>query len=107
MIGEDVVFASKSKALKEEKDVYIAIRPEGFSMDKPKEGQGLHCDVEMIQVLGRDISIVAKNPHCTKDTFKIIISADDHPDAQSLCVAVKPHKMFVFDGETEKRIYLD
>ena len=107
MIGDDVVFASKSKALKEDKDVYIAIRPEGFSMDKPKEGQGLHCDVEMIQVLGRDISIVAKNPHCTKETFKIIISSDDHPGTQNLCVAVKPHKMFVFDGETEKRIYLD
>ena len=107
-IGDDVVYENKKcQALKDEKDVYVAIRPEGFSMDKPKEGQGLHCNVEMIQILGRDISIVANNPNCTKPTFKVIISAEDQTSDTKLCLAVKPNKMFVFDGETEQRIYLD
>ena len=107
-VGDDVVYEDKkSKALKDDKDVYVAIRPEGFSMDKPKEGQGLHCNVEMIQILGRDISIVANNPSCTKPTFKVIISAEDQTNDTKLCLAVKPNKMFIFDGETEQRIYLD
>ena len=107
-IGEDVVYENKKdKALKEDKDVFVAIRPEGFSMSKPKEGQGLHCDVEMIQVLGRDISIVAKNDSCTKPTFKVIISAEDQTAETKLCLSIKKNKMFVFDGETEQRIYLD
>ena len=107
-IGDDVVYENKKdKALAEEKEVYVAIRPEGFSMGKPKEGQGLHCDVEMIQVLGRDISIVAKNENCTKPTFKVIISAEDQTAETKLCLAVKKNKMFVFDEETEQRIYLD
>ena len=107
-IGDDVVYENKKdKALAEDKDVFVAIRPEGFSMDKPKEGQGLHCDVEMIQILGRDVSIVAKNEHCTKPTFKVIISAEDQTKDTKLCLAIKKNKMFVFDGETEQRIYLD
>ena len=107
-IGEDVIYENKKdKALKDEKDVFVAIRPEGFSMSKPKEGQGLHCGVEMIQVLGRDISIVAKNDSCTKPTFKVIISAEDQTAETKLCLSIKKNKMFVFDGETEQRIYLD
>lgn len=107
-IGDDVIYENKKdKALKQDKDVFVAIRPEGFSMSKPKEGQGLHCDVEMIQVLGRDISIVAKNDSCTKPTFKVIISAEDQTSETKLTLAIKPNKMFVFDGETEQRIYLD
>ena len=107
-IGEDVIYENKKdKALKDEKDVFVAIRPEGFSMSKPKEGQGLHCDVEMIQVLGRDISIVAKNDSCTKPTFKVIISAEDQTAETKLCLSIKKNKMFVFDGETEQRIYLN
>ena len=107
-IGEDVIYENKKdKALKDEKDVFVAIRPEGFSMSKPNEGQGLRCDVEMIQVLGRDISIVAKNDSCTKPTFKVIISAEDQTAETKLCLSIKKNKMFVFDGETEQRIYLD
>ena len=107
-IGDDIVYENKKdKALSEDKDVFVAVRPEGFSMVKPKEGQGLHCEVEMIQILGRDISIVAKNGQCTKPTFKVIISAEDQTSETKLCLTVKKNKMFVFDGETEQRIYLD
>ena len=59
----------------------------------------------MIQVMGRDISVVANHPLCTKPTFKAIISADDDVKAGEVALKVKPHKLFIFDEETEERIY--
>jgi len=72
-----------------------------------KEGDKnvLHANCEMIQVMGRDISVVANNPKCLKPSFKAIISADDVVNPGPVCFKVKPHKIFIFDGETEDRIY--
>lgn len=104
-IGDDVVYESKHDLGK--KDVYVAIRPEGFSIAKEGDKGVLHCESDMVQIMGRDISIVAKNPYCTKETFKIIVQQEDLTTEKNLVVKVKPYKMFIFDGETEERIYLD
>lgn len=103
-IGEDIVYTSSEEIGK--KDVYVAIRPEGFIMANKTDENTLKAESEMIQILGRDISIVAKNPNCTKDTFKVIISQEDQKNGQHLYFKVKPSKMFVFDGESEERIYI-
>ena len=103
-IGEDVVLEAQDDL--GEKDVYVAIRPEGFVHEKEdKEHHYLHANCEMIQVMGRDISVVANNEFCTKPTFKAIISADDEVTPGQIALRVKPHKLFIFDGETEERIY--
>ena len=60
----------------------------------------------MVQIMGRDISVVANNPHCAKPTFKAIISSDDQVNPGEIAFKVKPHKIFLFDCETEERIYL-
>ena len=60
----------------------------------------------MVQVLGRDISIVAKKPECIKETFKIIISKEEITDKREIAFKVKPSKLFLFDGETQEIIYL-
>ena len=104
-IGDDVIYESKNDL--GHKDVFVAIRPEGFAIAKEGDKNVLHCESDMIQILGRDISIVAKNPHCTKETFKIIVSQEDQTTARELAVRVKPYKMFIFDGETEERIFID
>ncbi len=104
MVGDDCV-----KTLEEdlgEKDVYVAIRPEGFVLAGAKDKDVLHATCEMVQVMGRDISVVANNPHCTKPTLKAIISADDQVSPGPVALKVKPHKIFIFDGETEERIYV-
>ena len=105
-VGSDLVYENKKDL--GNKDVYVAIRPEGFNV-ATEEGTGiLHAQSEMIQILGRDISIVAKNENCTKDSFKVIIANDVKVNGNNeLLLKVKPNKMFVFDGETEERIYLD
>ena len=60
----------------------------------------------MVQVMGRDISVVANNPNCVKPSFRVIISSDDQVSPGKVAFSVKPHKIFLFDGETEERIYL-
>lgn len=104
IIGDDVVLDANEEIGK--KDVYVAIRPEGFVLAGKDDKNVLHANCEMIQVMGRDISVVANNEKCIKPTFKAIISADDEVKPGSVAFKVKPHKIFIFDGETEERIYL-
>ncbi len=103
LVGEDEVLEAGEDL--GEKDVWVAIRPEGFTIAGPKDKGVLHANCEMIQVMGRDISVVANHPLCTKPTFKAIISADDDVKAGEVALKVKPHKLFIFDEETEERIY--
>jgi multiple sugar transport system ATP-binding protein len=103
IVGEDVVHELGEDLGK--KDVWVAIRPEGFVLAKASEKNVLHANCEMIQVMGRDISVVANNEHCTKPTFKAIISADDDVKPGPVAFKIKPHKIFIFDSETEERIY--
>ena len=88
------------------KEIFAAIRPEGFVLAKQNDKNALHANCEMVQVMGRDISVVANNPECTKPTFRVIISSDDKVAPGEVAFTVKPHKIFLFDGETEERIYL-
>ncbi len=103
LVGEDVVGDAKGV---EDRPVWVAIRPEGFLLAKPSEKEVLHAQCDMIQVMGRDISLVGKNDNCIKPTFKAIISADDDVKAGPVALKVKPHKIFIFDNETEERIYI-
>ena len=102
-VGEDMVGDAKGI---EDKEVFVAIRPEGFILAGEKDKDVLHAECEMVQIMGRDISVVAHNPHCTKPTFKAIISADDKVNPGKVALKVKPHKIFIFDSETEERIYV-
>ena len=104
LVGEDIVGDAKGI---DDREVWVAIRPEGFLLAKPGEKEVLHANCEMIQVMGRDVSLVGTNENCTKPTFKAIISADDDVKAGAVALKVKPHKIFIFDNETEERIYLD
>ena len=102
-VGEDLVGSAKGV---EDRRVFVAIRPEGFILAGEKDKDVLHANCEMIQVMGRDISVVANNKNCTKPTFKAIISADDQVNPGNVAFKVKPHKIFIFDFETEERIYV-
>ena len=102
-VGKDEVGEAKGI---EDRPVHVAIRPEGFILAKAGDKNVLHADCEMIQIMGRDISVVARNENCTKPTFKAIISADDTVNPGAVAFKVKPHKIFIFDFETEERIYI-
>lgn len=102
MIGTDVIYELEDKV--EDRPVTVAIRPEGFALGKEGDKVGLQADVDMVQILGRDISIVAKNEACTKPTFKVIVSNEDDLVKGHIVLSVKPSKMFLFDVETEERL---
>ena len=88
-----------------DREVFVGIRPEGFRISEGGD-LGLEATAEMIEVLGRDLSIVAKNAECLKPTFKAIISSDDKVNLGTVKLTVKPNKMFLFDSITEERIYV-
>jgi multiple sugar transport system ATP-binding protein len=90
-----------------DQQVYVAIRPEGFYIEQNDEKIGLKTEVDMIQILGRDISIIAKNPECLKPSFRVIISANEENIKGKINLGVLPNKLFVFDASNEERIYLN
>lgn len=101
-IGDDEVLASDD--LQSDKDVFVAIRPEGFKTD----GGPLSCKLERIEVMGRDVSIVSTNPAFAGETglIRSIVDADNvrglKPD--EVRFSLKPHKVFIFDKVSGQRI---
>lgn len=84
--------------------VWVGVRPEGFLPDA--EG-GLHCALTGTEVMGRDTSIIATHPAAQSQTIRAIINADTCPPltAGEVYFSLKPHKVLVFDRETEERVF--
>ena len=104
MIGDSYINDAKGI---EDQPVFIAIRPEGFALESKDSIKGLNASTEMVQTLGRDISIIARNSYCLKETFKVIISSDETNISGDIKLKVKTNKMFVFKKDSEERIYID
>ena len=101
-IGEEAVMDLPKEL--GDKDIFVAVRPEGFILAKKGQKNVLSADIEQLQVLGRDISLVALNKASVKPTFKVIISSEEMQQGKSVKLLLKPNKTFLFDGETEERI---
>ena len=86
----------------EDREVYVAVRPEGLV---PDEQGTLTCKLEGVEVMGRDISIVCTHPACAAK-MRAIIGADKKVDTSLDTVRLIPllYKTFVFDKQTEERI---
>ena len=89
-----------------DREVYVGIRPEGFV---PSEDGALVCELSNVEVMGRDVSVVSKHPASQNPVVRSIVDADYNIDRESETVkfALKPHKVFLFDTETEERIYFE
>ena len=100
-IGEDAVLEISGV---EDQEVYIGIRPEGFILD---ENGPLHCQLSNVEIMGRDASIVSTNDAAISPVIRSIINADNKVDVtnQDVRFALKSHKVFIFNKETEERIY--
>ena len=84
--------------------VFVGIRPEGFELN---ECGSLCCDLKNVEVMGRDVSVVATHPAACGDTIRSIIDSDytNHVPSDNIRYQIKPHKCLVFSKETEERIY--
>ena len=90
----------------DDRQVFVGIRPEGFILDE----QGpLTCKISGIEVMGRDVSIVSTNENSINPVIRSIINSDSNLNAAATEVSysLKPHKVFIFDKETEERIYFE
>ena len=87
----------------EDQEVTVGIRPEGFILD---ENGPLTCRLSNVEVMGRDVSVVSTHAASLKPSVRSIIDADDRSGLNGEVVrySVKPHKLFVFHKETEKRL---
>ena len=92
-------------ATKEVKDTdcLIGIRPEGFTV---VDGKGqLQLDVIMVETIGRDTTLILKNPNNESETFRAIVDASYRiKPGDVVDVDVKPEKLFVFNKETGELI---
>ncbi len=102
-IGKDQVMDVPGVA---DQEVHVGVRPEGF---EPDPNGGLHCELSSVEVMGRDVSIVSTHEASENVTIRSIINADYKvaPGTKEIRYKLKPHKTFIFNKETEERIYLE
>ncbi|MBQ3843244.1 MAG: ABC transporter ATP-binding protein [Ruminiclostridium sp.] len=123
-IGDDPVMPVKGV---ENRAIYAGIRPEGFI---PDEQGGLKCRLKGVEVMGRDTSILSTHYAQEGEIIRSIIDSEDAMQLSTVNEAldrktnavfdpihekdnkrgeirfsVKPRKIFIFDRETEERIF--
>ena len=101
-IGNDKVLET---GLDGERDVAVGVRPEGFI---PAEDGALRCALKNIEVMGRDCSVVSTHEAAQSPAVRSIVDSDItiKPDeAGAVRFSLKRNKVFIFDSETEERIY--
>ncbi len=101
-IGEEKVLDTPNV---ENKKVFVGIRPEGFILDP---NGPLSCNLNNIEVMGRDVSIVSSNTASVNPIVRSIVDADNKiaEGTEKVFFSIKPNKIFIFDHETEERIML-
>ena len=102
-IGENAVLDVKGVA---DQDVMVGIRPEGFILD---DNGPLKCKLSNVEVMGRDVSVVSTHENSQNPMVRSIIDADNKVNVESgeVRYTLKPHKTFIFNKETEERIYVE
>ncbi len=100
-IGEEAVLRVPDIAY--QKEVCVGVRPEGFLV---QEDGPLSCQLGGVEVMGRDSSIISVNQASLTPKIRSIISSEQKIDVTRPLVrfALRPHKTFLFDKESGKRI---
>ena len=100
LLGKDAVMDVPGVA---DQEVMVGIRPEGFVLD---ENGPMHCIPSNVEVMGRDVSVVSTHEASVNPQVRSIINSDLNVDVSRGVVryALKRHKVFLFNKETEERI---
>ena len=86
--------------------VYVAIRPEGFL---PGKDGAFCCRLKGVEVMGRDISVVCENDASISTAIRAILGTESRVDTSKPAIrfGVLARKVFLFDRETEERVYFE
>lgn len=100
MIGQEAVLSVPGAP---DGIVWAGIRPEGFI---PAADGEFTCDLNRVEVMGRDISVVCHHEKCAGAQIRAIISAESRPGdgAKTVRFRPKPRKVLLFDHESGARI---
>ncbi len=100
-IGDADVLATPGVA---DQEVHVGVRPEGFILD-PNAGP-LVCNLNNVEVMGRDVSVVCTSEASENPIIRAIIDADDRTSitCDTVRFSLKPHKVFLFSTQDETRI---
>jgi multiple sugar transport system ATP-binding protein len=87
-----------------DQDVVVGVRPEGFNLDPNGE---FTLELSNLEVMGRDVSVVSRHENSQNPVVRSIINSDSNidPNAKTVTFSLKPHKVFLFNKNTEERIY--
>lgn len=98
-IGEETVLLADLP----DQEVTVGIRPEGFVVD---EDGTFSCALKGIEVLGRDISIVASHPAAENASIRAIVGSTrlNQDMARAVSFSLKTDKVFLFDAKDGSRI---
>jgi multiple sugar transport system ATP-binding protein len=90
----------------DDREVFVGVRPEGFV---PETDGRLVCSLNNVEVMGRDVSVVSTHPASLNPVVRAIVDADYKisKEFETIRFSLKPHKVFLFDSETEERIYFE
>ena len=90
----------------QDQHVYVGVRPEGFIVDP---NGPLTCNLSGVDVMGRDVSLVTTHESSLNPVVRSIVDADAAKNASGITVSysLKPHKVFLFNKETEERVYFE
>jgi len=98
MIGKFPIKAFKSDL----DEVVVGIRPEGFIYTEQGE---VEFEVLMVETIGRDTTLIIKNPTEENSTFRVIIDAQYRVKPGDIVnLDIKPEKLFIFNKETGELI---
>ena len=98
-IGEEAVLELPDA---ETGPVIAAIRPEGFV---PSPLGSFTCQLQRIEVMGRDTSVVCSHPAFTGETFRAIIDSDEICQISAEArFSLKENKVYLFRPDTGDRI---
>lgn len=108
-IGGDAVLKTAGVP---DREVFAGIRPEGFILN---ETGVFSCALKGVEVMGRDISVVSTNEASVNPTVRSIIGTENKlgeeaghmPEGSAIRFNLISGKVFLFDRETEERIYFE
>jgi len=79
-------------------EVIVGIRPEGFTI---ADRSSFQVEVDMVETIGRDTTLIIENPTKEGETFRAIVDAEKRiKPGDKIKLNVKKSKLFVFEKDT-------
>ena len=102
-IGEEAILGVKGV---EDQELIAAIRPEGFVLS---ENGALCCQLDEVEVMGRDVTVVSKHKDSENVEIRSIIPSEEKTDhlKNEVRFDIKPNKLFLFHKDSGERIFFE